>query len=120
LAERRTRRRFTATFKAQAVKRVLDGRSISEVATELGLSTGQLSTWRLEHLAAGSVQALAQRKTDEAELERQAVAAAFEVDLRAEPAAGAAKRLICCPLLRRPPRYARTVVLSDIGISAAL
>jgi hypothetical protein len=46
MAESRTRRRFTAEFKAQAVNRVLDGRSLSKVATELGLSTGQLSTWR--------------------------------------------------------------------------
>jgi hypothetical protein len=41
MAERRTRRRFTAAFKVQAVKRLLDGRSLSEVATERGLSTGQ-------------------------------------------------------------------------------
>ena len=47
MAERRSRRRFTAEFKAQAVKRLLDGgKGLSEVATELGLSTGQLSTWR--------------------------------------------------------------------------
>jgi transposase len=46
MAERRTRRRFTAEFKAQAVKRVLEGgKPLAEVATELGLSTGQLSTW---------------------------------------------------------------------------
>src|ERR687886_835493 len=70
MAERRTRRRFTAAFKAQAVKRVLDGRSLSEVATELGLSTGQLSTWRSAHLAAGSAEALAQRKAEEAEMLR--------------------------------------------------
>jgi transposase-like protein len=61
MAERRTRCRFTAEFKARAVKRVLDGCSLSEVATELGLSTGQLSTWRTEHLAAGSTEALTQR-----------------------------------------------------------
>jgi transposase len=36
------------------------------VATELGLSTGQLSSWRTEHLAAGSAEALAQRKAEEA------------------------------------------------------
>ena len=55
MAERRSRRRFTAEFKAQAVKRLLEGgRGLAEVATELGLSTGQLSTWRTEHLAAGS------------------------------------------------------------------
>ena len=70
MVEKRTRRRFTAEFKAQAVKRVLDGRSLSEVATELGLSTGQLSTWRAEHLAAGSAEALAQRKAEEAETQR--------------------------------------------------
>jgi transposase len=70
VAERRSRRRFTAEFKAQAVKRVLDGRGLSEVATELGLGTGQLSTWRTEHLAVGSAEALAQRKAEEAEMLR--------------------------------------------------
>jgi transposase len=71
MAEKRTRRRFTAEFKAQAVKRVLEsGRGLSEVATELGLSTGQLSTWRTEHLAAGSAKPLAQRKAEEAETQR--------------------------------------------------
>jgi transposase len=69
MAEKRTRRRFTAEFKAQAVKRVLEdgSRGLAEVATELGLSTGQLSTWRTEHLAAGSAEALAARKAEEAE-----------------------------------------------------
>src|SRR4051794_41818989 len=71
MAERRSRRRFTAEFKAQAVKRRLDGgKGLSEVATELGLSTGQLSTWRSEHLATGSAAALAQRKAEEAETQR--------------------------------------------------
>jgi transposase len=86
MAERRTRRRFTAEFKAQAVKRALDGgKGLTEVATELGVSTGQLSTWRTEHLAAGSAleaasrplppgdrfaMALAARKADEAEVQR--------------------------------------------------
>ena len=68
MAERRTRRRFTAEFKAQAVRRVLEGgKPLSEVATELGLSTGQLSTWRTEQLAAGSAEALAARRVEEAE-----------------------------------------------------
>src|SRR3712207_8255086 len=71
MAEKRTRRSFTREFKAQAVKRLLDGgKGLSEVATELGLSTGQLSTWRREHLAAGSAEALAQRKAEEAETQR--------------------------------------------------
>ena len=68
MAQRRTRRSFTREFKAQAVKRLLEGgRGLSEVATELGLSTGQLSTWRSEQLAAGSAEALAQSKAEEAE-----------------------------------------------------
>ena len=71
MAGKRTRRRFTAEFKAQAVKRLLeDGKALSEVATELGLSPGQLSQWRTEHLAAGSAAALAARKAEQAEMLR--------------------------------------------------
>src|SRR3954449_3901277 len=71
MAEKRTRRRFTAEFKARAVRRLLEGgRGLSEVATELGLSPGQLSGWRNEHLAAGSAEALAQRKAEQAEAQR--------------------------------------------------
>ena len=40
------------------------------MATELGLSPGQLSALRTEHLAAGSAEALAQRKAEEAEMLR--------------------------------------------------
>ncbi len=71
MAEKRTRRRFTAEFKAQAVERLREGgRGLSEVATELGLSPGQLSAWRNEHLAAGSAEALALRKAEQAETQR--------------------------------------------------
>jgi transposase len=71
MAERRTRRRFTAEFKAQAVKRVLEGgKPLAEVATELGVGTGQLSAWRMEQLAAGSAEALATRRAEEAEMQR--------------------------------------------------
>ena len=71
MAEKRTRRRFTAEFKAQAVERLLEGgRGLSEVATELGLSPGQLSSWRTERLAAGSAEAIATRKAEQAELQR--------------------------------------------------
>ena len=71
MAERRTRRRFTAEFKAEAVQRLLEGgRGLSEVATELGVSPGQLGAWRNEHLAAGSAEALAARKAEQAELQR--------------------------------------------------
>ena len=71
MAERQKRRRFTTEFKAEAVKRLLDGgRGLGEVATELGLSPGQLSGWRNEHLAAGSAEALAPRKAEQAETQR--------------------------------------------------
>jgi transposase len=71
MAEKRRRRRFTAEFKAQAVRRLLEGsRGLSEVASELGLSTGQLCTWRTEQLAAGSAEALAARKAEEAQMQR--------------------------------------------------
>ena len=71
MAEKRTRRRFTSEFKAEAVKRLLEGgKGLGEVATELGLSPGQLSGWRNEHLAAGSAEALAVRKAEQAELQR--------------------------------------------------
>ena len=41
MAQKRTRRRFTAEFKAQAVRRVLEGgKGLTEVATELGVGTG--------------------------------------------------------------------------------
>ena len=71
MAEKHTRRRFTAEFTAEAVKRLLEGgKGLSEVATELGLSPGQLSAWRNEHLAAGSAEALAARKAEQAETQR--------------------------------------------------
>ena len=71
MAEKRTRRRFTAEFKAEAVGRLLDGgKGLGEVATELGLSPGQLSGWRNEHLAAGSAEALVRQKAEAAELQR--------------------------------------------------
>ena len=71
MAERRKRRRFTPEFEAQAVRRLLEGgKGLAEVATELGISGGQLSTWRNEHLAAGSAEALAARKADQAEVQR--------------------------------------------------
>jgi transposase-like protein len=71
MSEKRKRRRFTAEFKAEAVQRLLEGgKGLGEVATELGLSPGQLSGWRNEHLAAGSAEALARQKAEAAELAR--------------------------------------------------
>src|SRR3954451_2736071 len=71
MAEKRTRRRFTAEFKAEAVKRLLDGgKGLGEGATELGLSPGHLSGWRNERLPPGSAEAPAARKAEQAELQR--------------------------------------------------
>ena len=71
MAQRRTRRRFTREYKAQAVQRLMEsGKPLTDIATELDVSPGQLSPWRNEPLAAGSAEALAQTKADEAEMLR--------------------------------------------------
>ena len=71
MAERRTRRRFTREYKAQAVQRLIEsGRPLTDIAMELDVRPGQLSQWRNEQLAAGSAEALAQKKADEAEMLR--------------------------------------------------
>jgi transposase-like protein len=71
MAQRRPRRRFTREYKAQAVQRVIkSGRPLADIAAELDVSPGQLSQWRNEQLAAGSAEALAQKKADEAEMLR--------------------------------------------------
>src|SRR4051794_41929677 len=71
MAERRTRRRFTREDKAQAVQRVIEsGRPLADIAAELDVSPGQLGQWRNEQLAAGSAEALVQKKADEAEMLR--------------------------------------------------
>ena len=46
------------------------GRPLADIAAELAVSPGQLSQWRNERLAAGSAEALAQKKADEAEMLR--------------------------------------------------
>ena len=67
----RTRRRFTPEFKAEAVKLLEEGgRPLQAVAEELGVHPNQLRTWRDEHLAAGSAEALARQKAEAAELAR--------------------------------------------------
>src|SRR3954451_21222507 len=60
-----------ATSQARMCPRTANsGKGLGEVATELGLSPGQLSAWRNEHLAAGSAEALAARKAEQAEAQR--------------------------------------------------
>ena len=67
----KTRRRFTSEFKAEAVKLLAEGgKPLQQVAAELGVHANQLRMWRNEQLAAGSAEALAQRKAEAAELAR--------------------------------------------------
>jgi len=46
------------------------GRPLADIAAELDVSPGQLSQWPNDQLAAGSAEALAQKKADEAEMLR--------------------------------------------------
>ena len=71
MAQRRPRRRFTREDKAQAVQRLMEsGRPLADIAAELDVSPGQLGPWRNEQLAAGSAEALAARKAEQAETQR--------------------------------------------------
>ena len=71
MAHRRSRRRFTREYKAQSVQRLIEsGRPLADIAAELDVSPGQLSQWRHEQLAAGSAEALAARKAEQAETQR--------------------------------------------------
>ena len=66
-----TRRTFTDEFKAAAVGRLYEpGATQSGVAKELGVTSSQLKTWRLEIEAAGSMAALRRQQADAAELDR--------------------------------------------------
>ena len=67
----RTRRRFTAEFKTEAVRLLEEsGRPLQVVAEELGVHANQLRGWRNERLAAGSAEALARQKAEAIELAR--------------------------------------------------
>jgi transposase len=71
MAQQRKRRRFTAEYKAEAVKRLSEsGKGLQEVADELGVHVNQLRMWRNEQLAVGSAEALARQKAEAAELAR--------------------------------------------------
>lgn len=58
--EKQSRRRYTAAFKEQAVKRVLSGHSVAAVARELGVGDSLIHNWLARHrqqAGAGAVQA---------------------------------------------------------------
>jgi transposase len=65
---KKTRRRYTAEFKAAAVARLdSPGETLSSVAQALAT---QVKTWRLEQQAAGSAEAVARRRAEAAELQQ--------------------------------------------------
>ena len=71
MVQQRKRRRFTAEYKAEAVKRLSEsGKGLQEVADELGVHANQLRIWRNEQRAIGSAEALARQKAEAAELAR--------------------------------------------------
>lgn len=66
-----SKRTFTEEFKAAAVGRLYKpGATQGGVAKELGVTSSQLKTWRLEIEAAGSMAALRRQQADAAELDR--------------------------------------------------
>ena len=71
MAHRLPRRRVTREYKVQAVQRLIEsGRPLADIAAELDVSPGQLSQWRHDQRAAGSAEALAARKAEQAETQR--------------------------------------------------
>jgi transposase len=67
---KKTRRRYTAEFKAAAVAWLDEtGETLSRVAQALGVAATQVKTWRLEQQAAGSAEAVARRRAEAAELQ---------------------------------------------------
>jgi transposase len=66
---RKTRRRFAPDCKEQAVARLSEpGVACASLPAERGITSGQLKTWHLELLAAGSATAIAQTKAGAVEL----------------------------------------------------
>jgi transposase len=69
--EKKARRKFTAEYKEQAVKRVLSGHKVSGVAKELGISESLLHTWVTRHrLSEGSGALQAEQAAEIARLKR--------------------------------------------------
>ncbi len=66
---KRTRRRFTPEYNEQAVDRLSEaGVTYGSLSAELGVTSGQLKTWHLELLAAGSAAVMAKGQAEAGEL----------------------------------------------------
>jgi transposase len=73
-SEIRKRRRFTAAYKAEAVKRIEEsGKALQAVIEERGLHANPLRRWRNEQRAIGSAEALARQKGEAARLVRRSL-----------------------------------------------
>ena len=71
MAEKRKRRRFTAEFKAEAVKRLRGQRQGPAAGRDRARPQPRPAQgWRNEHLAAGSAEALARQKAEAGQLAR--------------------------------------------------
>lgn len=65
------RKTYSDEFRACAVARVLEeGEKPTSEVRDLGISVGQLKTWRLEQQATGSAEAVALQKAEAVELKR--------------------------------------------------
>lgn len=70
-SEKRARRKFTAEFKSQAVKRVLSGHKVPVVAKELGIGESLLHGWVTRHrLSEGGGALQAEQAAEIARLKR--------------------------------------------------
>ena len=65
----KSRRRHSREFKLEAVKQVLDGRPVSEVADSLGINRAMLTRWKSDLLAAGDLAFPGQGRRNEVEEE---------------------------------------------------
>ena len=68
---KKTRRRYTAEFKAAAITRLDEpGETLSGVAQALGVAATQVKTWHLEQQAVGSAEAVAWRRAEASKLQQ--------------------------------------------------
>ena len=67
----RKRQRYTAAFKAEAVRLVVEGeRTAAAVARDLGVRADLLRKWKLEHLASGQIREPARELSDAERIRR--------------------------------------------------
>jgi transposase len=88
----KSRRRHSREFKLEAVKQVLNGRPVSEVADNLGINRNMLTRWKADLVAEGALAFPGQGKRNEYEeemrrLRRELAVARQERDILKKAAA---------------------------------